>query len=322
MSKFDANLRLAKRAIAYVDSLGIVSTNVKFRPSAYSKLDTFLLHYTRSETDSADHVVTWHSDRTVERIKEQTGKDLTVDEYEGLKDQVGDVIRDSKAVHKKIVQILGSTDSTGDKKKRLKDLMKESQFDPARTPFFWHVSQTDDSDEQRIRATRRAVKFKHGNCGEKSALAATWLIEETKNTKKIFWVSARNWDHAWVVLGDLRVLTSDIVANTPISEWDESTVVTDGWTSDFYPVRYPYNFIKGTWANPFQLYVRKKVQEASKLIHVTEDVAWPPRFSAEFRLARVRKPVKENVQKKRRRQQAILVADDPEGVSNALNNEM
>src|SRR5262245_52657402 len=43
MSRLSDNLRLARHAIRYVDSLHIVSNNVVFRPSYFSDFDSFLL---------------------------------------------------------------------------------------------------------------------------------------------------------------------------------------------------------------------------------------------------------------------------------------
>jgi hypothetical protein len=87
-------------------------------------------------------------------------------------------------------------------------------------------------DEKRIRAVRRAVQFGYGNCGEKSAIVATWLLENSDGAENILWCSSEVPNHQFVVFGHegaswdgvLRSLSSD-------------AVIVDGWSADCYPPR-------------------------------------------------------------------------------------
>ncbi len=147
------------------------------------------------------------------------------------------------------------------------------------------LARTDWPDEERIRSVRRAIKFGHGNCGEKAAIVATWLLEQTKNQKKIFWVNAKHWDHSWTILGDPGLIDEQRVEHDFIHTWGDSTVIVDGWTGDYYVAKHPFNPLKsGSLPNPFQLWARRKVHDSQKEIEVLEDVKWPPRFVPTFTL--------------------------------------
>lgn len=284
MSLLKDNLRLGKQAIQHLNKLSITSINVAFRIGSYwksplGKLDSFLLDFMRAESDLAN--VKAHA-RDIKREYRQEGLTITTTDARQL---VTDQITEAKQVRPQILQILRGTASKSQKKTQLTQLMQRVGYKADEYSVLWHKRKTPHADEARIRAVRKAIKFKHGNCGEKSAIAATWLIEKTKNTKKIFWVSARNWDHAWAVLGEVGKIDATDVGTRPINTWDESTVVVDGWTGDWYAARHPYNPLKsGSAANPFQLFVRKKVQQAATQIYVSEDVSWPPKFSPAFKL--------------------------------------
>jgi hypothetical protein len=290
MSLLKDNLRLGKQAIQDLNRLHITSINVAFRIGSYWKsplgaLDSFLLDYMRAESDIS--LVKDHA-RDIKYNYRQAGYTITTTD---ARQKATDQINDAKQVRPQILQILRGTASKNQKKSQLKQLMQQVGYKPKEYSVLWHKSRTSDADEARIRAVRKAIKFKHGNCGEKSAIAASWLLEKTKNTKKVFWVEARNWDHAWVVMGEVGKIDANDVATRPINTWDESTVVVDGWTGDWYTAKHPYNPLKsGSAANPFQLFVRKKVQQAATQIRVNEDLAWPPSFSPNFRLEHAADP--------------------------------
>lgn len=294
MSTLGENMRLAKRAIKYVDSLDITSINVPFRITSYHKsplsdFDMFMLLYMRQESSTLPGVIDRHTDKQLAGVKKdqpevikQYGEKAVRDHLYG---QIEGKVTDAKVVKKQIIAIIHGGGSSGAKKKKLKEIMEKTKFDKNTFDFTWFTTRTDSPDENRIRSVRKAIKFRHGNCGEKSAIATTWLLEQTQNTKKIFWVCAKNWDHAWGLMGELGTFSWAMVTGRKYDDWPEDVVVIDGWTSDWYPIRHPYNPIKGTAANPFQLYVRKKVQEAQKAIIVQEELDWPPDFSPKFRLA-------------------------------------
>jgi hypothetical protein len=290
MSTLSENMRLAKRAIKYVDSLDITSINVPFRITSYYKsplsdFDMFMLLYMRQESSTDAGIVEQHAKKELQYYKgpltEKDKKEIIAIESPGVLAKLSG----AKEVKKQIMAILRGGGGSSAKKKKLKELMEKSKFDKNTFDFTWFTTRTDADDENRIRTVRKAIKYRHGNCGEKSAVATTWLLEQTQNTKKIFWVAAENWDHAWGLMGSLGTFSWAMVTGRKYDDWPEDVVVIDGWTSDWYPIKHPYNPVKGTAANPFQLYVRKKVQQAEKAIRVQEELDWPPEFAPKFRLA-------------------------------------
>lgn len=151
------NLELGKRAIQYLNKLGITSINVPFRLKSWwrsplSRFDMFLFSFMRAGTTcgNVDHI---------------------------------------KRIRTDILKILHSNDSKGQKKKKLTDLMNRVGFDPNTFAYDNFSLNTEHPDEDRIRSARKAIKFRHGNCGEKSAIVCTWLLEQTVGQKKIFWAS-------------------------------------------------------------------------------------------------------------------------------------
>ncbi len=273
MSTLQENLQLAKQAIRYVNKLGITSINVAFRVRSYqksplSRFDMFLFYYMRAESHHSPYVIDEHA--WANKLDNQF---------------VENTILDVKRVRSQILQIIHSNDSKSQKKKKLTELMNRTRFDPASFVGFVFTRRTDAPDEGRIRCVRKAIKFRHGNCMEKAGIAATWLLEQTKNQKKIFWVSARHWDHCWTILGDVGKIDTHIVENEPIRNWGESTVIADGWTGDYYVAKHPFNPLKsGSLPNPFQLWARRKLHDSQTDIAVQEDLEWPPKFSPKFTL--------------------------------------
>jgi hypothetical protein len=236
-----------------------------------------------------------------------------LDEKDAIRSGITNKIQRDKVVRTQILQIIHSNASKAQKKKQLKDLMKQINFDPDTFRVMWHWRRTAAADEERIRAVRKAVKFRHGNCGEKAAIAATWLLEQTKNAKSIFWVNANNWDHSWALLGSPG-LSPILVSTAPYKDWPDDVVVVDGWTSDWYPLKHPYNAIKGTVANPFQLYVRKKVQAAQREVNIKEELEWPPVFAPTFQVDHAG----QKNSTYQRSPQLLDVTDDPSGVEEEL----
>jgi hypothetical protein len=156
----------------------------------------------------------------------------------------------------------------------------------------FYATRTDRADERRIRDCRRVMKTRHGNCGEKSSLCATWLLENRTGNDVILRVSASTYDHAWVVYDH----------NAP--DWDgvidhlsDDAVVVDGWTGDYYPAKEPFSVLNafryGGPPNPFQVTVRYNILNASGNISVKEHVRlrdWTESFSPHFRLAYAGQP--------------------------------
>jgi hypothetical protein len=251
MSKLDHNISLARRCIDYVNSLNIKSVNVPFRFGTYykySKYHRFVLGATRCETVGA-------SDQVLNR-------------------------------RRLVLAILA--DGTKSKKQRraaVKALMVQwgdNYFRAATQRFFDEI--TDRKDEERVRNCRRAMKTRHGNCGEKSSVCATWLLENRPGHEVILWVNGGTaYDHAWVVFDHNAPNWDGTIANL-----GSDAVVVDGWTGDYYQAKHPLRYWHGGGANPFQITVRHNILNASGNIKVGERVRrrdWTESFSPHFRLA-------------------------------------
>ena len=248
MSKLDNNIRLARRCIDYVNGLNIKSDNVPFRLGTYfSKYHSFVLSATRCETVGVP-------DEVLQRRRQ-------------------------------VLTLLA--DRTKPKKRRraaVKALMVrwgDDYFRKHNGGFFDEISRS--KDEMRIRCCRRVMKTRHGNCGEKSAVCATWLLENRPGNEVILWVSGKNYDHAWVVYDHYSQGWDGVVANL-----SGDAVVVDGWTGDYYQAKHPFKFWHGGPANPFQLTVRHNILNASGSIEIDEYVRprdWAESFSPHFKLA-------------------------------------
>jgi hypothetical protein len=251
MSKLDRNIRLARQCIDHVNGLNIKSNNVPFRLGTYykfSKFHTFVLNATRCETV-------------------------------GVPDQV---LQRRRQV---LATLAHGTKPKQQKRTEIKTMMGQWGDDYFRsyTPNGFYSTVTGREDEMRIRSVRRVVKTRHGNCSEKSAVCATWLLENRPGNENIHWVGGSNYDHAWVVY-DHNAPTWDGV----ISHLDSDAVVVDGWTGDYYQAKHPFKFWHGGGANPFQLTVRNNVDNASGNIYTMEHVKprdWTESFSPHFTLA-------------------------------------
>jgi hypothetical protein len=240
-------------AIEYVDSLHIKSNNVPFRLSSYS-----------GSPFSAYNTFLWQCAR-YEKQNATPNQKLEMANLKG-------VLRNtalSKAKKKKQIQAM--LDRLG------KNFFRTS----------WdHDNRYDD--ERRIRDVRKAMKFKHGNCEEKSGIASTWLLENAGN-ELIIWVTTGNaYDHCFTIYGYVGAHL-----DTDIANWNDEAVIVDGWSSDYYQAKHPYHFNKGVHLpNPFQLLVRKRIHAHIADISIMEVVRFmPPDFSPNFRLAVADQPV-------------------------------
>src|SRR5215203_4289439 len=225
-------MTLARQAIRYVDKLGITSINVPVRPGSFnksplSKFDRFMLYYSRAETNTSPGMVDYRYRRAKAEEMEAIGGKLLPNEKAQLRTQVTDRLQDHKTVRSQILAIIHSTDSKAQKKKKLTDLMKQTGFSGDGYGYDWFINRTAAPDEERIRSVRKAIKFKHGNCQEKSGIAASWLLEQTKNAKDIVWVGAQNWDHAWAVMANAGTLPGTMVGTGRYSTWPADAVVVD-----------------------------------------------------------------------------------------------
>lgn len=320
MGALSENMALAKQAIRYVDKLGITSINVPVRPGSFnksplSKFDRFMLYYSRAETNTSPGMINYRYKQAKAEEMDAIGGKLLPKEKQELRTKVTDRLQDHKAVRSQILQILHSTASKSQKKKQLTDLMKQTGFSGDGYGYDWFINRTNAVDEERIRSVRKAIKFRHGNCQEKSGIAATWLLEQTQNGKDIAWVGAQNWDHAWAVMANAGTLPGVMIGTGRYSTWPADAVVVDGWTSDWWPIHHPWDPIKGTAANPFQLFVRKKVLAAQTQIDVKEELEWPPVFAPTFKLEHAAK--KNSTYMKA---PLLDVVDDPDEVSQEIED--
>jgi hypothetical protein len=92
-----------------------------------------------------------------------------------------------------------------------------------------------DPDEVRIRSARKSLKFGHGNCSWKSAIVATWLLENSVNVP-IYTMNCDPFGHAYVLLGAADF--SLHFAYQPDDVW-----VVDGWSDDFYPANNGLSYV-------------------------------------------------------------------------------
>jgi hypothetical protein len=257
MSKLDDNIDLARRCIDYVNGLNVKSVNVPFRRGTYykySKYHSFVLDATRCETFNVP-------DEVLRRRRQ-------------------------------VLTLLADTSKTKQHRRAaVKALMNQwgvAYFDNY-TPRGFFRNVTRNKDEERIRLCRRAVKTRHGNCGEKSALCATWLLENRPGNENILWVCGNPaYDHAWVVFDH-----PDPNWNGVIDQLSGDAVVVDGWTGDYYQAKHPTRYWHGGAANPFQITVRHNILNASGNIRVKENVRqrdWTTSFSPRFKLAYADRP--------------------------------
>lgn len=280
------NLHWAKKAVHYLDKLNIKSVNVPFRIKSYyksplSEFDVFLFEYMRAETRV----------EVVENNADFYMQTFEIPDRETFESKLA-FIPATKKIRSHIIAILHSNKTKQQKKLELQKLMKMVKAKGYLHPLsvFTTIDRTTYPDESRIRACRKAIKFGHGNCGEKSAIVATYLVEKLGNSKSILWACSNpTYDHAFVLLADQNRLTELHLKHRFFSDWDESTVVVDGWTSDYYAFKHPFNPLKaGSIANPFQAYVRRKLHNLTiGSISCMEEVHnnWPPQFDPHFRLA-------------------------------------
>jgi hypothetical protein len=250
MSKLDRNIQLARRCIEYVNALHVKSINVPFRLATYYKFSNyhyFVLGATRCETRGVPERVLTNRRFVLQTVADQTKSR-----------------KQKRALVKAQINRLGVT--------YFDDHTPKDCFDQA----------TDRKDEMRIRLCRRAMKTRHGNCMEKSALTATWLLENRPGDENILWVAGNAYDHAWVVFDPGAPKWDGVIANL-----SDDAVVADGWTGDYYQAKHPQKFWHGGLANPFQLTIRNRVRHASGNIGVLENVRprdWAESFSPHFRL--------------------------------------
>jgi hypothetical protein len=257
MSRLDHNIRLARRCIDYVNGLNIKSNNVPFRLGTYctrSRYHSFVLSVTRCETFGVPAKV-------LERRRQVL--DLLAD--------------DSKPKRQRRAEVKALMVRWGE------DYFKKHTKDG----FFGRIC--DRKDEARIRNCRRVVKTRHGNCGEKSAVCATWLLENRGGNENILWVQGNPfYDHAWVVFDHDAPYWDGVIAHL-----SSHAVVVDGWTGDYYQAKHPHKFWHGGLANFFQITVRNNILNASGNISIMEHVKprdWATSFSPSFRLEYAEQP--------------------------------
>jgi len=139
----------------------------------------------------------------------------------------------------------------------------------------------------RIKLAKRAIRYRLGNCAEKACVAATHLIENTRDKIGIVRVGAVKYDHQVVLISEnkeqLEKATSQVTQKNkqrpahgnykhlfPLDTW-----VVDGWTRDWWQLRAWAN----SMCNPRQFVVRNKIRNKieSGEIALREIVHWPPK---------------------------------------------
>jgi hypothetical protein len=160
---------------------------------------------------------------------------------------------------------------------------------------------TSSEEAQRIKIARRAIRTRLGNCYDKAAVAATYLIEKTKGNVGICRVAGApryhgdtHYDHAWVLISEDKhrlVKAIDTIESRRGGDEDckrlfpKDTWVVDGWTRDWWQLRSWFN----SACNVRQIGVRHKIRAAIRQgkIRLNEIVNWPPQpdyrwFSLKF----------------------------------------
>ena len=152
------------------------------------------------------------------------------------------------------------------------------------------VFEEEIAEFKRIQYAKKAIRARFGNCGEKSNIVATHLIESTKGKNSrggkigICRVHGTTYDHAWVFLSEDRDrLVNAIRQKSGKSLFPQDTWVVDGWTRDWWKLHAWVNNVP----NIRQLGVRLKIRNAidNGTIVLDESVKWPPHHKlAWFRL--------------------------------------
>jgi hypothetical protein len=258
MSELTQNLKLARKAVEYLQGLQVKSTNQPRQRIAY-----FL----------QDHGL---------RKKAATLRGFMLDAARYNWRATG---RPEKRAHRAlVVRVMGSPFSRDEKKRLLRTLMAEwgpNHFDD--DEVYDDDRDPKGDDEQRIRSVRHAVRYRAGNCQEKSAICATWLLENGAAPQNIFWISCNpGYDHVMVLIGCVE---ADL--HVSYSQMPDKAVVVDGWTEDYYQANSPNDIHHGVHApSVFQRVVRGRVHDHGPNGRVKEEVHLhsPPEAYPDFRL--------------------------------------
>jgi hypothetical protein len=266
------NLRLARRAIDYLKGLNISSNNQPIHHVAGWINRTFGTHFYEFNTFLLS-ALRWDW-----RVTGGTEK---------------------KADRATILKILRSRLAPGQKRELLQALMQKWGVNHFHEPRLYCLP-PGPPDRERIRYARKAIKFRVGNCGEKSAICATYCLENSAGPLNIFWMCANKydaggnqigWDHAYVIIGCSRGDFGQSPSNFP-----DEAVVVDGWSEDYYQLKNFLDIRHGTlFPNPFQWSVRKMLCDFAVGASVMEEAHLhdPPIYAPGFTLAQAERPNKD-----------------------------
>lgn len=312
------NIAIAKNAINYLKSLGIVSNNIRGNGHYKGDLETFLGRYLRQEHRYTDQNIVSKFCASYNKVAAKANKKI-IDTAKARK-----MLNDIHDTRREILNILRSGQSSQKRKTDLKSLLerKKNSGDYVGDAWIQVNFTTTKPDEQRIRLARKSIKFKTGNCYEKSAIIATHMIEATRGSKQIYWVASEGYDHCFAILADKGQLSRDDVQSKPTYEWPGNAVIVDGWTGDYYNCseirnkagifKMHKNIARKGIVNGFDSIQnreaikreeeKKNLQkefgdsdmadmfgssspDPIKAIDIYEDVTWPPVYDPSFRLA-------------------------------------
>jgi hypothetical protein len=331
------NIVIAKNAIKYLDSLKLPSTNVKFNGHYKDEVDMFVGRYLRQEHRYKDQSIVnrYHSHITrkipIDPKKPIAGGNIKENKYESYTaEQAKKLLEDHNNIRKDILTIIRNITSKSETRRQLKQLLSRVKSQYGYSDELWEILSyqfhfSDGTDEERIRLTRKAIKFGVANCYEKSAIVATHMLEATRGNKSIFWVACIKYDHCFTIIADKNLLTTRDIETKPAHEWTGDAIIVDGWTSDYYPAvdirksRGAFNIFKGVARkgiirnfnqiaedqkdkkdkedknkekdmdlDSFLFEVMGAAAEDTKTttaILVRESLSWPPTFDPGFRLA-------------------------------------
>jgi len=134
-------------------------------------------------------------------------------------------------------------------------------------------------EKERHKLARRALRTRFGNCGEKTAVTATHLVEATRGAIGICRVGGKEYDHDWVLISrqkkELIQGCEQLAENGRGKQLlPRDTVVVDGWTKDWWGLRDWFNPLGNTRQLAVRQSIRKEIANNGLFIH--EFVRWPP----------------------------------------------
>lgn len=280
---------LARDAITFVDNACITSTNTTQQPShfGYEEDDWLLWMLVRSATLPSKDRMHQELRRVVRALIDSprlTNSQKREELGNWLCEQLG--IPNAQSLKQTLIQYWRQ--------------ITPNDFSHSETPvhtplqikwdLWWLARDTRAAaraEHLRIKAVRRAMKSRLGNCLEKSSIVATHIAEASRGGVGICIVTGGKYDHHFVLISNQKEELLSGIDNHKETKSKKSlprdTWVVDGWRSDYWCLRDTFNSIP----NARQLGTRYKIRDAfdNGAVTLWEEVYWPPEgVDADFRL--------------------------------------